>query len=139
MKSLLLLLGICLLAAHGIRADGDATDAAAPAPVVADPLFTSEQLETMAAGTEKIEFQAEVTRLMEILIHSLYRDREIFLREVISNAADALDKVRFLSLTDNKALGGDAELDIKVTNIDAHHPQTMGVDAILCLYRACMS
>jgi heat shock protein beta len=83
--------------------------------VVADPLFTEEQLATMAKGTEKIEFQAEVTRLMEILIHSLYRDREIFLREVISNAADALDKVRFLSLTDNKALGDDAELDIKVT------------------------
>lgn len=42
----------------------------------------------MAKSTETIGFQAEVNRLMEIIIHSLYKDREIFLRELISNAAD---------------------------------------------------
>jgi heat shock protein beta len=88
----------------------------AAAKTTADPLFTNEQLQVMKEGSETIGFQAEVTRLMDILIHSLYRDREIFLRELISNAADALDKVRFLALTDSKILGNDADLDIKVTN-----------------------
>jgi len=59
-------------------------------------------------ATEKKSFQAEVSRLLDIVAHSLYSQKEIFLRELISNASDACDRLRYLALTEPKLLGEDA-------------------------------
>ena len=63
---------------------------------------------------QKIHFQAEVSRLLEIVTHSLYSEREIFLRELISNASDACDKLRYLSLTQPKIAKKITDFKIKI-------------------------
>ena len=64
---------------------------------------------------EKYPFQAEVSRLLDIIINSLYTQKEIFLREAISNASDALDKLRFLSVEKPELLEGEPDLKIKIS------------------------
>jgi molecular chaperone HtpG len=66
----------------------------------------------MSSERESLNFQAEVRELLQLMIHSLYSHREIFLRELISNASDANDKLRFLSLSDPALLGKEGELAI---------------------------
>ncbi len=61
------------------------------------------------------KYQAEMQKLLEILVHSLYTEREIFLRELVSNASDALSKVQLTTLTEEKVLNKDAELQITIT------------------------
>ncbi|KAM0936473.1 putative Heat shock protein Hsp90 family [Dioscorea sansibarensis] len=63
---------------------------------------------------EKFEYQAEVSRLLDLIVHSLYSHKEVFLRELVSNASDALDKLRFLSVTDSSLLGDAGELEIRI-------------------------
>ncbi len=64
--------------------------------------------------TETHEFQTEVREVLNLMIHSLYSNREIFLRELISNASDACDKLRFKALQNAELLGGDSELKVEV-------------------------
>ncbi len=64
--------------------------------------------------THKYEFKAEVKQLLDILVHSLYTSREIFLRELISNASDALDKIRFESTRGTEIADKDLPLEIKI-------------------------
>ncbi|HJY79022.1 MAG TPA: molecular chaperone HtpG, partial [Burkholderiales bacterium] len=64
---------------------------------------------------ETLGFQAEVKQLLHLMIHSLYSNKEIFLRELISNAADAADKLRFEALADNALYGADPDLKIRIS------------------------
>ncbi|MCY4426239.1 MAG: molecular chaperone HtpG [Halieaceae bacterium] len=65
-------------------------------------------------GEETLGFQTEAKQLLHLMIHSLYSNREIFLRELISNASDAIDKLRFESLSDSSLMEEDTELAIRV-------------------------
>ena len=67
------------------------------------------------ATKETLGFQAEVKQLLDLMIHSLYSNKEIFLRELVSNASDACDKLRFEALTNKDLFENDAELKIRVS------------------------
>merc|ERR1712023_443333 len=92
--------------------DASATEAKDEEKVVDG--FSQADRDKMSEGSEKHEFQAEVNRLMDIIINSLYTDKQVFLRELISNAADALEKTRFLSVQDESYLGDTKDLEIKI-------------------------
>jgi len=66
-------------------------------------------------GAATFEFKAEMKQLLNLIIHSLYTHPEVFLRELISNSSDALNKVRFRKITDGSILDPDAELEIRIT------------------------
>jgi molecular chaperone HtpG len=69
---------------------------------------------TVTAHKETLGFQTEVRQLLSLMIHSLYSNKEIFLRELISNASDAIDKLRFEALADEALYDGDSDLKIHV-------------------------
>ena len=69
---------------------------------------------SVEAYKETLEFQAEVKQLLKLMIHSLYSSKEIFLRELISNASDACDKLRFEALGNDDLYAGDTELNIHI-------------------------
>ncbi|XP_008800616.2 heat shock protein 90-6, mitochondrial [Phoenix dactylifera] len=75
---------------------------------------TTAAVDTSDPPCEKYEYQAEVSRLMDLIVHSLYSNKEVFLRELVSNASDALDKLRFLSVTEPELLKDAVDLDIRI-------------------------
>ena len=75
----------------------------------------SENNTNAGENAQEFEYKAEMKQLLNLIIHSLYTNQEIFLRELVSNASDALNKVRFRRLTDSDILDPESELKIKIT------------------------
>lgn len=76
--------------------------------------FTKEDRDVLEKSSEKHSFDADVSRLMDIIINSLYTHKEVFIRELISNASDACDKVRFLAIQNPEYLGDKKDLEIRI-------------------------
>lgn len=74
----------------------------------------SAEAEAKAKGPEAHAFQAEVSKLLDLMVHSVYSEREVFLRELISNAADACDKLRYEAIANPELLEGDSALKITI-------------------------
>ncbi len=79
---------------------------------------------------ERMEFKTEVSQLLDLVVHSLYSHRDIFLRELISNASDAMDKIRYLSLTDAGLLEDDNQWRIKLSADKENHTLTISDNGI---------
>ena len=78
-------------------------------------ITTEAEIEAEPVKGTQHKFQAEVSRILDIVVNSLYQNKDVFLRELISNASDALDKIRFLSITNPELLGTKTELEIRVS------------------------
>jgi heat shock protein beta len=76
--------------------------------------ISEETMQTVESNKESFSFNADVSRLMDIIINSLYTKKEVFIRELISNASDALDKLRFIAVQNPNFLGDKQELEIKI-------------------------
>src|SRR5215208_2253096 len=77
--------------------------------------MTDAEQTTTNNEAQSFHFKAETKQLLNILIHSLYRDREVFLRELLSNASDALNRLRFEMVTNQDVVNPKAELKIHIT------------------------
>jgi len=89
---------------------------------------------TQIINKETREFQAETKQLLDLMIHSIYTNKEIFLRELISNASDAIDKLRFQSLTNHDLLEGDENFEIFIVPDEATNTLTISDNGIGMTY-----
>ena len=76
--------------------------------------FSTEERQLIEKESEKFNFNADISRLMDIIINSLYTHKEVFIRELISNSSDACEKVRFFSIQNPEYLGEKKDLDIRI-------------------------
>lgn len=83
---------------------------------------------------EMREFQAETKQLLDLMVHSIYTNREIFLRELVSNASDAIDKIRFESLTNQELLEGRSDFEIYLVPDEESHTLTISDNGIGMTY-----
>lgn len=106
---------IALSASQGfngvVHAEEETEIVADSTPAEGDAEILSEAL----ANGEKFEFQAEVSRILDIVVNSLYQNKDVFLRELISNASDAIDKMRFLSIQNPEMLGDKKDLEVRIS------------------------
>jgi len=79
----------------------------------------------MSAEAESYAFSADINQLLSLIINTFYSNKEIFLRELVSNASDALDKIRYQSLTDSTVLDSDPEMQIKLVADKANNTLTI--------------
>ncbi|ORT50409.1 heat shock protein 90 [Vibrio sp. qd031] len=86
--------------------------------------------DTVSQAKETRGFQSEVKQLLHLMIHSLYSNKEIFLRELISNASDASDKLRFKALSNPELYAGDADLGVKLTFDETNDTLTISDNGI---------
>ena len=75
---------------------------------------TAEDTSPPKGGDSEFAFQAEVARLLHLMVHSVYSEKEVFLRELISNAADACDKLRYEAITEPELMADDPDLRITI-------------------------
>ncbi|TPX54310.1 hypothetical protein PhCBS80983_g05975 [Powellomyces hirtus] len=126
--ALTLLLGTFALAAADASTGSAPNDSVASEPALKPPgvsFLTEDQEAKVRESGQAYQFETEVNKLMKLIINSLYKSKEIFLRELISNASDALDKIRFASLTDKDALGD--TVDLKITLVADKERQTLTI------------
>ena len=122
----LLLLGLLLVFSGAVQAQEIVEEIQEEVVIKNEhPGFTDEEYNSMKTGEESFEFQAEVNRLMDIIINSLYSNRDIFIRELISNAADSLDKIRYQGLKDKTLLGEGDEQNLEIRVSYSEEDQTL--------------
>ncbi|KAM3956352.1 heat shock protein 90 Gp93 [Aphomia sociella] len=101
----------------GASREGSRTDAEAvlreEEAISPDGLSVAQQRQ-LREHAQNYTFQTEVNRMMKLIINSLYRNKEIFLRELISNGSDALDKIRLMSLTDSDVLSANPDMSVRI-------------------------